>query len=207
MPRFEVVSKYANSNIALPKRSTAHSAGYDFEVAEDIKIPPETEHNIKLWNYLYEQNGQTTPKEVDLKDLADATKITKARPTLVPTGIKCQLNPDQYLELSVRSSCPLKSWLILANGVGIVDSDYYNNPDNEGHIYFQIINLGPVEVVLHKGDKIGQGVIKHFDLVDDDKAEGLRTGGFGSTTDTSKPITWEQITIDELIEKGIIPNG
>lgn len=205
MPRFEVVSKYANSNITLPKRSTAHSAGYDFEVAEDIFIPPFMELSNRIAANV-NRNGHNSDI-LTLDEISAITKLEKAKPTLVPTGIKCQLNDDQYLELSVRSSCPLKSWLILANGVGIIDADYYNNPDNEGHIYFQIINLGPFEIALHKGDKIGQGIIKHFDLVDDDKAEGLRTGGFGSTTDTSKPITWEQITLDELIEKGIIPNG
>jgi len=89
---------------------------------------------------------------------------------------------DMYLELSVRSSCPLKHWLILANGVGIIDADYYNNPDNEGHIFFQIINLSPFDIVLHKGDTIGQGVFHKYYTVDDDAAEGERTGGFGSTT-------------------------
>ena len=60
--------------------------------------------------------------------------------------------------------------------------DYYNNPDNEGHIYFQIINLSPVDIILHKGDKIGQGIIKNYDVTEDDAAIGERLGGFGSTT-------------------------
>lgn len=119
--------------------------------------------------------------------MADLTKITQLRPTLVPTGVKCQLNHDQYLELSVRSSCPLKSWLILANGVGIIDSDYYNNLDNEGHIYFQIINLGPRPIKLCKGDKIGQGIIKYYERTDDDIVRNLRVGGFGSTSGDTKP--------------------
>jgi dUTP pyrophosphatase len=70
------------------------------------------------------------------------------RPTLVPTHVKCKLDPDQYLELSVRSSTPLKYLLLLANGVGIIDADYYNNSDNEGHIFFQIINLAPMDIQL-----------------------------------------------------------
>jgi dUTP pyrophosphatase len=88
---------------------------------------------------------------------------------------------DMYLELSVRSSCPLKHWLILANGVGIIDADYYNNPDNEGHIFFQIINLAPFPITLKKGDAIGQGIFKKYYLTDDDTVQGKRTGGFGST--------------------------
>ena len=110
------------------------------------------------------------------------TKNLKAKPTLVPTGIKCELNDNTYLELSVRSSCPLKYWLILANGVGIIDADYYNNPDNEGHIYFQVINLTTFDIQLKKGDKIGQGIIKPYLTTDDDNAFGQRFGGFGSTT-------------------------
>ena len=64
----------------------------------------------------------------------------------------------------------------------IIDSDYYNNPDNEGHIYFQIINLAPFDIVLQKGEAIGQGIIKKYETVEDDNANGLRVGGFGSTT-------------------------
>ena len=113
--------------------------------------------------------------------VAKITKKTGAKPTLVPTGIKCKLDPDTYLELSVRSSSPLKYWLILANGVGIIDADYYNNSDNEGEIYFQIINFSPYSITLHKGDTIGQGIIKHYLLAEDDAASGERVGGFGST--------------------------
>lgn len=178
MPRFEVVSKYKDADIHLPSRGTMYSAGYDFEVAEDTIIPSYSD----LLDQLFESAEYMEYKTYTFEEISDLTKSTKLRPTLVPTGVKCQLNHDQYLELSVRSSCPLKSWLILANGVGIIDSDYYNNLDNEGHIYFQIINLGPRPILLHKGDKIGQGIIKRYEITDDDKASGERMGGFGSTS-------------------------
>jgi dUTP pyrophosphatase len=119
---------------------------------------------------------------MDLTEMAALTKSKKAKPTLVSTGVKCQLNPDCYLELSVRSSTPLKYWLILANSVGIIDSDYYNNPDNEGEIFLQLINLSPYNIQLHKGDVIGQGIIKKYEITDDDNATGNRLGGFGSTS-------------------------
>ena len=96
--------------------------------------------------------------------------------------MKCQLDSNTYLELSVRSSCPLKYWLIMANSVGIIDSDYYNNPDNEGEIFFQIINLSPYDIQLKKGDIIGQGIIKPYLITEDDNASGERMGGFGSTS-------------------------
>ena len=117
-----------------------------------------------------------------LDEIADITKTLKTKPTLVSTGMKCKLEPGTYLELSVRSSCPLKHWLILANSVGIIDADYYNNPDNEGEIFFQMINLSPFDILLRKGDIIGQGIIKPYLTTEDDNASGQRVGGFGSTS-------------------------
>lgn len=114
-----------------------------------------------------------------LEEIAEFTK--GFRPTLIPTGIKCNLRDDEFLQLSVRSSGPLKHWIILANGVGIIDSDYYNNPDNEGHIYFQVINLLPFPIKILKGDKIGQGVILRYETTKEDAATGKRVGGLGST--------------------------
>ena len=64
----------------------------------------------------------------------------------------------------------------------VIDSDYYNNSSNEGHIYFQLINLSPFSIQLHKGDRIGQGIIKHYLKTNDDNAIGERSGGFGSTS-------------------------
>jgi len=172
MARFEVVSRFKDKNINLPTRKTKYSAGYDFEVAENIIVPSSKE----LLNQLH------LSKDVfSLEEMAAITKGTKTKPTLVPTGIKCYLDPGTYLQLSVRSSCPLKYWLILANGVGIIDGDYADNPDNEGEIFFQIINLSPVPIILHKGDVIGQGVILNYNLADDDAANAARVGGFGST--------------------------
>ena len=195
MNKFEVVSAYADKEINIPTRATHAAAGYDFEVAEDLIVPSAK----KLWDEaLYYITG---PQYVvmNLADIAAFTKEYKVKPTLVPTGIKCQLENDCYLELSVRSSTPLKHWLILANGVGIIDGDYYNNSDNEGHIYFQLINLSPFDIVLKKGDKIGQGIIKRFEVTDDDykyeKQE--RAGGFGST---SVAVDAAQICMDDFLQ-------
>lgn len=178
--KFEIVSKYADAGLSLPERKTRASAGYDFQVAEDIIIPS----YLDLFNEL--AAAQITSEYCDdefltLEQAASLTKSAGCKPTLVPTGIKCEMPEDMYLELSVRSSCPLKHWLILANGVGIIDSDYYNNPDNEGHIFFQIINLSPFDIMLKKGDAIGQGIFKKYYLADDDAATAERQGGFGST--------------------------
>ena len=203
MIKFEKVSRLKDVDFNLPVRKTANSAGYDFEVAEDIIIMPYMEsfkvlsNNFAKMAMLNEDNlikdedGNVVSVKVDpvsLKELNDFTKVNKARPTLVSTGVKCYLDPGTYLELSVRSSTPLKYWLILANGVGIIDADYADNEDNEGEIFLQLINLGPVPIQLHKGDIIGQGIIKTYEVTDDDAATGKRKGGFGSTTELLKPF-------------------
>ena len=102
-------------------------------------------------------------------------------PTLIKTGIKAYMQDDEMLCLYNRSSNPKKKGLILANSVGIVDKDYYGNPDNDGHIMFAFFNVKDFDVEIKKGDAIGQGIFKKYLVVDDDTAEGERTGGFGST--------------------------
>lgn len=183
---FEKVKRFKDVELDTPKRNTAASAGYDFVVAEDVVVPPLDFLTNKLRDKVFEDNsskdyyGFIDP--FTLVDIAKLTKETKAKPTLVSTGMKCHLDPGTYLELSVRSSTPLKYWLICANSVGIIDADYYNNPDNEGEIFFQVINLSPFAIQLKRGDKIGQGIIKPFLTTDNDNAIGERTGGFGSTS-------------------------
>lgn len=177
MAKFEKVSRFNDVDLPMPVRKTAHSAGYDFVVAEDITIEPWTE----MFN-LMNMNTNTAGASLNLEDVALVTKTFKAKPSLVSTGMKCELDEGTYLELSVRSSSPLKYWLLLANGVGIIDKDYYNNPDNEGEIFFQIYNLSPFPISLKKGDAIGQGIIHKYGLTEDDVATGERVGGFGSTS-------------------------
>ena len=101
--------------------------------------------------------------------------------SLIPTGIKCQLEPEYYLQLALRSSTPKKKGLMLANGIGIIDADYYNNSDNEGHIMFQVYNFTDDTVEIEAGERIGQGTILRYYITEDDNATGARCGGFGST--------------------------
>ena len=113
--------------------------------------------------------------------VAEDTTCPAHKVTYVPTGIKMQIDDSYYLQLALRSSAPKKFGVMMANSIGIIDSDYYNNPDNEGHIMFAIIPIGDEDVVLEKGTKIGQGTIMRYGLTDDDMVTELRTGGFGST--------------------------
>ena len=102
------------------------------------------------------------------------------KPTLIPTGLKAYCGSDEWFMLANRSSGPKKGFL-MANSIGIVDSDYYGNESNDGHFYFQYFNCSDHEIVVKKGDVIGQVIFQKFLIVDDDVAEGVRTGGLGST--------------------------
>ena len=186
MAKFEVVSKYADAGLPLPVRATANSAGYDLIVAEDTIIS-----TYEYSQYINFTLGSSYPdvfigkvKGISLTELAEITGREHKefrRPRLVSTGVKCKLAPDEYLEIVPRSSTPLKYWLVVANSPGIVDSDYYNNPDNEGEIFIQLINFSNEVIELKKGDKIAQAIIRKYYVTEDDAASGMRAGGFGST--------------------------
>ena len=101
--------------------------------------------------------------------------------TMIRTGIKAQFPDDEMLLLFNRSSNPKKKGLIILNGVGVVDSDYYNNADNEGEMGFVFYNMFDNDVIIEAGEKLGQGVFVKFFTTDNDVATGTRKGGFGST--------------------------
>ena len=103
-------------------------------------------------------------------------------PTLVKTGLKAYMADDEYLMLCNRSSNPKKKGLVLANSVGIIDKDYYGNPDNDGHMMFAFFNIKDEDITIKKGEAIGQAIFHKYLIVDDDNAEGERIGGFGSTS-------------------------
>ncbi len=102
-------------------------------------------------------------------------------PTLVKTGLKAYMQDDEMLLLYNRSSNPKKKGLILANSVGVVDKDYYGNIDNDGHIMFAFYNIKEEDIIIKKGECIGQAIFQKYLITDDDNSEGIRNGGFGST--------------------------
>ena len=103
------------------------------------------------------------------------------KPTLIPTGLKAICEPDECYLLLNRSSGPKKGFL-MANSVGLIDSDYYGNPDNDGHIMFAFYNIKEEDIEIKKGEAIGQAIFMPFLVADNDNAQGVRKGGFGSTT-------------------------
>lgn len=101
---------------------------------------------------------------------------------LIKTGIKAMMNSDEVLLIAIRSSLGVKKGLQLNNQIGIIDSDYYNNKDNEGHILISVKNNSTSTVVLDEGDRIAQGIfIKYLTVVEEEKNVNIRNGGFGST--------------------------
>ena len=168
---FEIVSKYKDQGIAVPKRATKGSAGYDLAAVMDIKIP-------SIWNVLSKNAGIEAMKNDEVvNENKDYLKSV-----LVPTGIKVYMPQDEFLMLVNRSSNPLKNNLSLPNGVGIIDADYYGNKNNEGEIFVQLINYGMEDYLIEKGDRIAQGIFMPYGTVDGETDDlGSRTGGFGSS--------------------------
>lgn len=116
-------------------------------------------------------------------DIATAENIIllPQQVTLIPTGIKAYMQADEYLGVHIRSSIAIKQKLTLINNVGVIDADYYNNVENEGHIMIPVYNYNQTSVSIEKDTRIAQGIFYRYLLASDDKAENIRIGGIGST--------------------------
>ncbi|ANZ64089.1 dUTP diphosphatase [Secundilactobacillus paracollinoides] len=172
---FEIVSSYTDKDLRVPYRSTQQAAGYDFESAVDFTVPSIWKLNFLkvLWAIRHQET-------VSAAETDKAKAILK--PFLIPTGIKAYMGADEVLILANRSSNPLKRGLVIPNGIGVIDADYYNNDSNEGEIFMQVLNFGLTDVLIKKGDRIGQGIFLNY-LTADNEAQPRqqRKGGFGSS--------------------------
>lgn len=98
------------------------------------------------------------------------------------TGLKVCMNDDEVFNIYSRSSFGLKYNVTMANSVGVIDADYYNNEDNEGHFSIVLVNHSNNDFEVKVGDRIAQGVFMKYLCVDDEiKSDKKRKGGFGST--------------------------
>lgn len=146
--------------IAKPERSTKYSAGYDFRLPFDVNIPANTPVVVPTgiiadMNHLFE----FTDKNNNKLELANA--------------------PSVFLALYPRSSLGFKYGFKMLNTIPIIDSDYVDNKDNEGHILVGFKT--DVSFVMEQGTKFCQGIIQPYFIMEDDSASGVRTGGVGST--------------------------
>ena len=134
-------------------------------IKDDIKLPERSTLNSAGYDFFALEDIIFNPETI----------------TRVFTGVKCELMPNQVLILANRSSNPSKKGLVLLNGIGVVDADYYGNSDNDGEIAFEFYNMLNEPVEIKKGEKLGQGVILKFDKTEDDYVTNVRKSGWGST--------------------------
>ncbi len=117
----------------------------------------------------------------DFESLFDFT-LKPGESKKLATGIKVNMNSDEMLMIVVRSSLGFKYNARMCNQVGIVESDYYNNLDNEGHLFIKIQNEGVNDLIIKKGDRICQGIFVKFLTVDnEEEIDNKRISGIGST--------------------------
>lgn len=100
---------------------------------------------------------------------------------VIPTGIKCMMNDNEYLAIYIRSSLGFKYNVRMCNQVGIIDKDYYGNIENDGHMMVALQNEGDKVLEIKKGDRFAQCIFTPYYITDDDMTDGDRLGGIGST--------------------------
>ena len=122
--------------IIIPQRESAHTAGYDLHLLNDIELKP-----------------------------GEVAKL--------PTGLKSRFQSDEMLLFIVRSGTGFKYNIRLCNQVGVIDSDYYNNPDNEGHLWIKVQNEDTVTHSFKRGDSLVQGIFVKYLTTDSDQNRNL----------------------------------
>lgn len=166
-------------------------------IAQFLKVSPEN-----FIQAMQEEFPQYT--ESDLKDMYESLPLPKratkgsagydffapfsfslppAATIKIPTGIRVKMDEDWVLKIYPRSGLGFKYRLQMNNTVGIIDSDYFNS-DNEGHIFIKMTNCSNEGKTLDvaQGTGFAQGIFLEYGITVDDDADGVRNGGFGSTT-------------------------
>lgn len=138
----------------------------DIELYNNYKLPVRKTKNAAGYDFIAIEDIEILPNEIKK----------------IPTGIKAQFNEDEFLMLLVRSSMGFKYNVRMCNQVGIIDADFYNNIDNEGHMWFALQNQGDKAFKVLAGEAYGQGIFTKYLIVDDEEIIlNDRKGGFGST--------------------------
>ena len=109
-----------------------------------------------------------------------AVTIPPMQSVMIWTDVKAHFNEDEALLLNVRSSMG-KHPVMIANTQGWIESDYYNNPDNDGNIGCRLFNLSTEPYVINVGDRIMQGMFIKYLVADNGNTDNTRQGGFGSS--------------------------
>ena len=142
----------------------------DFEKITFEQFKKDIKDDIELYNeYSLPKRDSVYSAGYDIYILEDLT-IKPGERKKVPTGIKSYFDKDEVLLLVVRSSMGFKYNIRLCNQVGVIDADYYNNKDNEGHIWLMIQNEGDEEYNFKKGEAIVQGLFMKYLTTKSDKS-------------------------------------
>lgn len=134
----------------------------DFEKISFDQFSKDVKNDEKLYNEIkIPKRDSNATAGYDICLLNDI-ELNPGEIIKIPTGLKSFFESDEVLLLVVRSSMGFKYNIRLCNQVGVIDADYYNNKDNEGHIWLRIQNEGDKSVELHKGDAIVQGIFMKY---------------------------------------------
>ena len=153
-----------------------------FEKISFEQFKKDVSDDINLYNTI-ELPKRSTMKSAgyDIKSMEDGI-IKPGEAKSFKIGLKVSMNDDEVLYIYSRSSQGYKYNVSLANSVGVIDSDFYNNPSNEGHFQVRLINLGTQDYIVNIGDRIAQGVfMKYLTVDDEEEIKNTRAGGLGST--------------------------
>jgi len=143
-------------------------------VKDEFRVHPGLE--IKL-----PTRGTNTSAGYDISSPVEIVVAPHSVSALVLTDVCVELQEDEFLMIVPRSSLGMKRNLMLANTVGVVDSDYFDNVSNGGNIGLKLYNFGDVPAVVSAGEKVVQGIIMKFQTFGE-YVETARSGGFGSTS-------------------------
>lgn len=149
-------SEFKNS-LSIDEKAMAH-------IYADIKLPQRATIGSAGYDFY-------TPYEITLHP---HSKV------VIPSGIRCELDPNYMMLGVVRSSMGIKHDINLSNTCMVLDSDYFF-ADNEGHIMIALRNMKDYTVRCAAGERIMQGIFLPYGITADDDVEKLRTGGIGST--------------------------
>lgn len=149
-----------------------------FQVFEDTKT--KKRHQFPR-DIILPQRGTARSAGYDFT-LTEDVDFLPNQVTIIVTDIKFECADDEYLEMNIRSNLGVKHGLMIANTTGIIDSDYFENPDNDGNIMIAIRNLSGITYKAKAGERIAQGIIKGYKITSDDSPKSVeRLGGVGST--------------------------
>lgn len=155
-----------------------------FEIVSDKEI--QKYKNLKKENIILPQRKTLYSAGYDIHS-PFTFKIYPQGQVNFPTGLKCRIPTNMVLKIYPRSSFGIRYKTIISNIVGIIDSDYYNNSENEGHILMSLLNLGDRKVNISVGDAVAQAILEEYYTFPEEKIPtNIREGGIGSTTNKEK---------------------